>query len=132
MNKYTNTINQLLKEYGITVKKYRSNTTGRAFIKENAIVIPNPTGKISFMVALHEIGHCVLGDLKPRHYEEYRAEKWAIDKARELGFSVPQRWIKRAKRYVAFKIRQALRRRGHWKNINKEASRFAGVRRGNL
>lgn len=106
-NKYTEIAERLLKENNITVREYRKSMSGRAFIKEREITIPKPTGKISLLICLHEIAHIVNGEIKPRFKEEYLAEKWAIDKFRELGMRVPQSYVRRAKRYVSYKVHQA-------------------------
>jgi hypothetical protein len=67
--------------------------------------------------------HLHAGKRKPRHVEEMEAEKWAYEKMREHGVAVPRKRVKLGKRYVARKIRQALRRGA--KRIDPEARRFA-------
>ncbi|MBI4375412.1 MAG: hypothetical protein HY549_03085, partial [Elusimicrobia bacterium] len=56
--------------------------------------------------------------------EEYEAERWAFDRMREAGIAVPRKSLRRAKSYVAYKIRQA-RRRGA-KTVDRQALRWAG------
>jgi DNA-binding transcriptional regulator PaaX len=109
-NQYTEIAERLLKENNITVRQYRKSMSGRAFIKEREIIIPRPTGKISLLICLHEIAHIVNGEIKPRYKEEYLAEKWAMDKCRELGIRVPRSYTRRAKRYISFKVHQAKKR----------------------
>ncbi|MFA7708341.1 MAG: hypothetical protein WCX73_05310 [Candidatus Pacearchaeota archaeon] len=107
MNKYTEIAEKLLKENNITVRSYRKNMSGLAYIETREIIIPHPNGKISFLICLHEIAHILNGHIKPKFKGEYLAEKWAMDTFRELGFRVPQSYIRRAKRYVRHKVHQA-------------------------
>jgi hypothetical protein len=107
MNKYTEIAEALLKEHNITVRAYRKSLTGVAYIKEREIVVPHPVGKISLLIFVHEVGHIVNGEIKPRYVEEYLAEKFAIDYFHKIGLRVPRSYVARAKRYVSFKVRQA-------------------------
>jgi hypothetical protein len=81
----------------------------------------------SLYIFLHECANANLGHSHngkyPRHVEEMEAEKWAHAKMREHGVPVPRVMTKRAKRYVARKIRQAKRRGA--KRINREALAFS-------
>jgi hypothetical protein len=52
------------------------------------------------------------------------AEKWAHEKMRENDVPVPRSMTKRAKEYVAHKIRQAQTHGA--KKIDRKAARFAG------
>ena len=137
----------------VRVIRIRRSLSGRAYNPEE-IAVPRPVTRRALHVFLHECAHVVLGHVgankaaqfgptlphvgpgsteaapgprakrKPRHVEEYEAERWAFDRMRESGISVPRKSLRRAKSYVAYKIRQA-RRRGA-KTINQEARRWAG------
>jgi hypothetical protein len=76
-------------------------------------------------VFLHECGHAHLhlNGRKKRHVEEMEAERFAYEKMREHGIAVPRKETKRAKHYVARKIKQALTSGA--KRIDPEARRFA-------
>lgn len=91
---------------------------------------PRPATRKALYIFLHECGHFALGHLpkgssgKPRHREEYEAERFAIEKMRLGGIPVPAKMVQRAKRYVAWKIRQAVRRGA--KEVDREAQAWAG------
>lgn len=123
INKYTEIAERLLKENNITVKKYRTNMTGRAWIKSREIIIPHPNGKISLLITLHEIAHIVNGKIRPKFRSEFMAEKWAMDTFRKLGMKVPQSYTHRAKRYVSFKVHQA-KIRGLKQTIGRDIINF--------
>lgn len=137
----------------VRVIRMRRTLSGRAYSPEE-IAVPRPVTRWALHVFLHECAHVVLGHVggnkaaqfgptlphvgpvlaqaapgfrparKPRHVEEYEAERWAFDRMRDAGIPVPRKSLRRAKSYVAYKIRQA-RRRGA-KTIDQEAQRWAG------
>ena len=134
----------------VRVIRVRRTLSGRAYSPEE-IAVPRPVTRRALHVFLHECAHVALGHVgankaaqfgptlphvgpgaapvprsgrKPRHVEEYEAERWAFDHMREAGIAVPRKSLKRAKNYVAYKIRQA-RRRGA-KTIDQAAQRWAG------
>jgi hypothetical protein len=110
---------------GYTVK-YRKSLSGRHYGKRKLIQAPRPRTRKSLYIFLHECAHAHLhthNGNTPRHVEEMEAEKWAHAKMREHGISVPRLMTKRAKQYVARKIRQAERHGA--KTINAEARAFA-------
>jgi hypothetical protein len=91
-------------------------------------MVPSPVTRKALYIFLHEcahvhLGHVAQGDRTPRHVEEMEAEKWAHAKMREHDIPVPRAMTKRAKRYVARKINQAIKR--GVKRIDPEARRFA-------
>lgn len=106
----------------------RRNLSGCA----NAEVIsaPRPVTRRALAIFLHECAHIALchvgnnGNHKPQHVKEYEAERWAFDRMREAGIRVPRKSLRRAKGYVAYKIRQA-RKRGA-KRVDPNALRWAG------
>jgi len=103
----------------------RRQLTGRAFVHSGAIYVPRPFTRRALHIFLHECAHIALNHVgkKPRHVEELEAEQWAFRKMREHGIAVPRKSLQRAKRYVAYKIRQAERRGA--KHIDAKAKKFA-------
>lgn len=116
----------------VRVVRIRKVLSGRAH-NTAEISVPRPVTRRALHIFLHECAHIVLGHVgtktspkqskKPRHVEEFEAEQWAFDRMREAGISVPRKSLRRAKGYVAFKIRQALRRGA--KTIDHDAQRWA-------
>lgn len=108
--------------------RVRRTLSGRAYSPE-WISVPRPFTRRALHIFLHECAHVVLGHVgpktgrKPRHVEEYEAERWAFDRMREAGISVPRKSLERAKRYVAYKIRQAKARGA--KGISRDALRWS-------
>ena len=111
---------------GYTVE-YRNSLTGTHYGGRKLIQAPRPITRKALYVFLHECAHAVLGHgdngKVPRHVEEMQAEQWAHAKMREHGVAVPRSMTRRAKRYVAYKIRQAERRGA--KRIDPDARAFA-------
>lgn len=125
--KYFAQISQL----GSAVHHERKSLTGRAYTRNEVRIIeaPRPVTRRSLYVFLHECAHHLLGHLTDRratHVHELEAERWAHATMRAEGIAVPRKETKRAKRYVATKIRRALKRGA--KSIDPKAARFAGVR----
>lgn len=99
---------------------------------DGIMCVPRPITRKALYVFLHECGHFELGHVilgegsmarKPRHVEEFEAERWARAKMRQAGIPVPRECIWDAKRNVAFRIRMA-RERGAAR-IDRAAARFA-------
>jgi len=107
---------------------YRKDLSGRMGHGGKVMWAPRPITRKSLYLFLHECAHYHLGHNgksgKPRHREEYEAEKWAHEKMREAGIAVPRAMTRRAKCYVAWRIDMAVRRGA--KRIDKEAKRYAG------
>jgi hypothetical protein len=134
----------------VRVVRIRKTLSGRAYSAAE-IAVPRPVTRRALHIFLHECAHVALGHVKaaqfaptlphggpgpaqaatesrirrkPRHVEEYEAEQWAFARMRESGIPIPRKSLRRAKSYVAYKIRQA-RRRGA-KAVDGEAQRWAG------
>ncbi len=111
---------------GYTIK-YRRSLSGLHRGVSTVIEAPRPVTRKALYIFLHECAHAHLGHAHngkaPRHVEEMEAEKWAHEKMRENGIPVPRQMTKRAKDYVARKIKQATARGA--KRIDPEARRFA-------
>jgi len=136
----------------VRVVRIRKTLSGRAYSTAE-IAAPRPVTRRALHIFLHECAHVALGHVKavetpefgptlphggpgpaqavsgprikrkPRHEEEYEAEQWAFARMRESGIPIPRKSLRRAKSYVAYKIRQA-RRRGA-KAVDREAQRWA-------
>lgn len=107
--------------------EYRRHLTGRCFYFRRHIAAPRPVTRRALQVWLHECGHAVLHGpdkpRKPRHVEEFEAEKYSFDMMRKYGIAVPRKSVENAKAYVRYKIEQAVRR--GVKEIDPKARSFA-------
>jgi hypothetical protein len=93
---------------GIAIKYHRP-LWGQTWY--DRMIAPRPVCRQSLYIYLHECAHHHLGHFtgrKPRHVEEYEAERWTHQKMRESGIPVPRSMTLRAKNYVAWMIEQAL------------------------
>lgn len=112
-NRYAALGEAMVAEYGILKVEPSAGLRGWAIVKDRHIKVPWPTTtRKRLYILAHECGHVFLehtGRRKPRYVEEYEAEQFAIAKLREHGIPVPKSMLKRAKAYVAYKIRQAER-----------------------
>ena len=113
---------------GWSVVRYRKNLSGYCDHTNKVIVAPRPRSRKALYIFLHECAHarehCSNGRGRvPRHVEELEAEQWALARMREHGIRVPRAMTKRAKNYVARKIKQAVARGA--KRIDPAARRFA-------
>lgn len=136
----------------VRVVRIRKTLSGRAYSAAE-IATPRPVTRRALHIFLHECAHVALGHVKtaktsefgptlpcggpgpaqaatesrirrkPRHIEEYEAEQWAFGRMRESDIPIPRKSLRRAKSYVAYKIRQA-RRRGA-KVVDREAQWWA-------
>jgi hypothetical protein len=125
---------------GWTVQ-YRKSLSGRAWYMRDGKVVkeiaaPKPVTRKSLYIFLHECAHAHLHypiyersrsqyRKMPKHVIEHEAEVWAHEKMREHGIAVPRPMTKRAKQYVARKIRQASNRGA--KRIDAAARRFSKI-----
>lgn len=96
--------------------KYRKALSGVAYCHgRKHIEAPRPVTRKALYIWLHECAHAHLHadpttrDGK-RHVQEFEAEQWAHERMRAAGVAVPRSMTKRAKAYVARKIRQAGKR----------------------
>ena len=111
--------------------EYSKSLRGRVRYKPRLCMIPEIKTRKSLYIACHELGHIVAGYVKPIYVGEYRAEKYAHAKMRELGFAVPRKCTKEAREYVSWKIRKAKKRGlksvssqvGAWANLTAKQSR---------
>ncbi|MEI6915753.1 MAG: hypothetical protein WCL39_11520 [Armatimonadota bacterium] len=108
---------------------WRKTLTGRALHKGSLLALESPMPKTrrALYIFLHECAHLSLHckSSKPKHRREYEAEMFAHQKMAEAGIPVPEKTMDGARRYVAWKIHQAMRRGAL--AIDEDAYAFAGV-----
>ena len=101
---------------------YRSSNTGCVWFKRKRCEIPFAKTRSTLYIVAHELFHCIEERKTKVYINEMFAEKFAHNKIRELGFSVPRRQTRRAKKYVAWKLTKA-RCRG-LKEIDKTVKQY--------
>lgn len=111
----------ILDEAGVQKVEYHTRLRGSASSEHRSVHIPTPTTRRRLYILAHEAAHVALNHCgaKPKHRQEYEAERYAHDALRRHGIAVSKKSTKRAKEYVAWKIRQALRRGA--KSIDRES-----------
>lgn len=104
---------------------FRKSLSGVHWPDRKHIDAPKPVTRKSLYIWLHECAHGHLdhkrGGKKKSHVIELEAEQWAHATMRKHGIPVPRVMTKRAKQYVAKKIRQA----GPKARIDPAARKFA-------
>lgn len=110
--RYANEALALVREHGVTVCHWRSNMTGIAWLGHpgRAIEAPHPRSPISFAILAHEVGHHVLGRVRPRWREEQLAWLFAMDAMRQHGVPVTDAVQERYAESMRYALAKALRR----------------------
>lgn len=117
--KYELITRQMLNEYGVRVRKWRSSMSGVAWqvtyqdgTISRLLEAPKPKGPMSAAIFLHEIGHHAIGfnTYKPRCLEEFYAWKFSIDTMHELGLNVTDRVHERMHDSLHYAVEKARRR----------------------
>lgn len=130
--RYDALVVNMKKRYNIRVRKWRSSSTGCAWIvqygdgtRSRLIESPYPRGPMSCAIFLHEIGHHAIGfgTYRPRCLEEYHAWRWSLEQMTANGFDVTPAVQKRMAESLRYAVDKA-RRRGI-KRIPVELQRFA-------
>lgn len=110
---------EMLRLYGVRVRKWRSGTTGVAwqvFYRDGSvsrlIESPRPRGPVSASVFLHEIGHHAIGfdRYKVRCVEEYHAWCFALAEMERLGIPITARVRARVRDSLLYALDKARRR----------------------
>lgn len=115
---------QILDEAGVRRVDYLDRLKGRAYIEPRYVQVPKPTTRRRLYILAHEAGHIELcHGRKAVHREEFEAEQYAHRVLRKHGIAVPKKSTTKAKKYVAWKIHQALRRGA--RTIDREAYKWA-------
>jgi len=114
----------ILDAAGVELIEYHDKgLRGTAWAKDKRVLVPRPTTRRRLYIAAHEAGHVAHGHADGKiHRQEYEAERYAHAALRRHGIAVPTRSTKRAKKYVAWKIHQAIRRGA--KSIDPETLRW--------
>lgn len=117
----------ILQEAGVEIVTFHDKGLhGKAWSDERRIFAPRPTTRRRLYIVAHEAGHVHYqhGRSKmPIHRIEYEAERYAHDALRRHGIAVSKRSTEQAKRYVAWKINQAIKRGA--KHIDRDALRWS-------
>ena len=114
-NPYRAAAQELLRESGCTVRKWRSSNSGRAFTSSDdwGIEVPDPRGPVSFGVFAHEIGHQMLhrhNGKTPRWLEELEAWEYALDQFPRFGLKGRERAQSDAAKSLVYAAVKANRR----------------------
>jgi len=117
-------LKKLLKHYKIHVYQWSKSSCGKAYYKQKRIKIPHPTDVDRFAVCMHEIKHVIDGCGKFSFEDEFKADKFALEQIRELGFEGEKEWLSRMRWHVLSRIAMAHNRRLDHKNISDEIKEF--------
>ena len=118
--RYEQITKQMLEEYGVRVRKWRTSMSGVAWQVEykdgtinKLIEAPKPKGPMSAAIFLHEIGHHAIGFgvYRPRCLEEYHAWRWSLEQMEALGLNVTDAVHRRMHESLHYAIYKAQRRR---------------------
>jgi len=116
-------IEDKIRRRGFTII-YRKSLSGCVYWDSKICYIPEIKTRKSLYIGSHELYHC-LRDRKGKVYiDEFRAEKFAHRFMRHLGFSIPRKMNKRAKRYIAHKISKAFARGMRQENLSNEVKQW--------
>ncbi|MDX2132617.1 MAG: hypothetical protein SFY69_11255 [Planctomycetota bacterium] len=117
--RYEALVRELLAEHNIRVRKWRSGSSGIAVVLRyrdgsvrRYIECPRPRGPMSVAIALHEIGHHVLGvgAISPRCLEEWAAWDYALRTMEARGVPITDRVRRRVDRSLRYAVAKARRR----------------------
>ena len=122
----TKIINWYIKKYRIKVIEWSKSSCGYAWFDRDKdgfhiMKIPKPTTSDRFGVCLHEIKHILDGDSGTRYLQEFRCDKFALDKLKEMGLDTTD-WEKRMKWHVLSRVAMSTNR-GH-KDVNNLIKQF--------
>lgn len=113
-NRYRETADVLLRESGVTVRKWRTSNTGAAATRSALweIEAPEPRGPVSFGVFAHEVAHQLLHRTgsKQRWMQEVEAEDWALEQFDRFELPGRERYEQHAAEHLAYAFAKAIRR----------------------
>lgn len=105
---------QLLKESGCTVRRYRNNLTGVAYTRDDdwGIEVPYPTTARRFATCAHEVGHQMLHrfNSKPRWQEEWEAWDFSLKQFERFALPGVEDALKDAAKCLRYAAHKAERR----------------------
>lgn len=115
MTKWQQAVDQLIKESGVTVRRWRNSNSGVAYTGADdwGIEIPVPKGPVTFCTAAHEIGHQLKhrkNGHTPRWVEEVEAWEYALEMLERFELSGYDRALKAVVREIDYAFGKALRR----------------------
>lgn len=118
-DRYERMTREMLKRYGVRVRKWRTSMSGVAWqvtyqdgSVSRLIEAPRPRGPMSAAIFLHEIGHHAIGFgvYRPRCLEEYHAWRFAIEAMEAEGLNVTDRVHERMRDSLRYAVDKARRR----------------------
>lgn len=103
---------ELIRQHGVRVCHWRGNMTGIAWLghPDRPIEAPHPKSPMSFAVLAHEVGHQVLGRVKPRWREEQLAWQFALEAMEHHSVPVTPQVRDRYAASMRYALAKALRR----------------------
>jgi hypothetical protein len=119
MADYTDIIATMKRQYGVKVRRWRKNMSGKAWRVYyhdgrviNWIETPQPKTPISLAIFLHEIGHHAIGfeTYKRRCEEEYHVWLWALKQMRDAGIDPDDKVRRRFELSMRYAVGKAMRR----------------------
>lgn len=124
MTKWQQAVDQLIKESGVTVRRWRNSNSGVAYTGADdwGVEIPVPKGPVTFCTAAHEIGHQIKhrrNGKTPRWVEEVEAWEYALEQMER--FELPDkagRAMIAATKQIDYSFGKAFRRGVSIKDIN--------------
>jgi len=117
--RYDRMTRQMLADYGVRVRKWRSSMSGVAWqvryrdgSVSRLIESPRPRGPVSAAIFLHEIGHHAIGfnRVRPRCLEEYHAWAFSLAQMESLEITVTDRVRQRVRDSLRYAVAKARRR----------------------
>ncbi len=118
-HKYLAMERELLAQYGVRVRKWRSSMSGVAWevhyrdgTVSRLIESPRPKGPMSAAVFCHEIGHHAIGfkTYRPRCLEEYHAWAWSLRTMAQYELNITQSVRDRMHDSLHYAVLKAARR----------------------
>jgi predicted SprT family Zn-dependent metalloprotease len=93
------------------IKRFATSKRGRAHVELRQVAVPEMVDEMSYFVALHEIGHIMIGLEYPRLEREAKAWDWALENARvKPNYRTRQRICANLYRYLCRAEQEGWRR----------------------
>lgn len=109
---YQELIEEVCKQNNITFEYKFRNNCGRAFIDKRHIQLPIPRhSKVWLQYCFHEIAHVLNGNISPRYYEEYLADRKSFQLMKIYGIKIPRKLIIDSKKYINKRVIKAEKRK---------------------
>lgn len=126
---YKKIIFDLILEYKIKVKRWRSTNTGWAYYEDWQVEIPKPISLAKFLTCAHEIGHLVKDNINnPQWKSEYIATKYAFNIAEINNITVTDYERRNCLNYLVSCIADDIYTNNKdIKKIDKNVLEYAGI-----